>query len=186
MGLALAVGVALVIVVIVLKVLGNKKWNAFLAETQAKLKAAEAEAEVAQNNIDEYWSNVVAPYINEIVPARFPAAYVINYYAVSDMLWLMENMRADTIKEAINLYEECVHRKAVENALNSAARNAARSAAAAERSAAANERAADAAALTAANSAAMASSMASMALSAQRHAAASESVARDVSNALNN
>ena len=181
----LGVGAILAIIAIVLKVVAVKKWKEFLAETQAKLNAAFDEQKIAQGNIDEHWNNSVMPYINEIVPNRFPIAYVIDYKAVSEVLWLMSNMRADTIKEALNLYEEGEHRDRVEAALNSAARSAARSAAAAERSAAANERAASAAELTAANSAAMAGSMASIAYSAQRQAAASESVARDVSNTLN-
>lgn len=170
----LAVGVILIIVAIVLKVNAVKKWKLFIEETQAKLKQAEHEAEIAQQHINEHWENFVAPFVNEIVPARFPEAYVYNYNAVSDMLWYMTVMRADTIKEAINLYEECLHRRRVENALNSTARSAARTAVA-------QEKAAYAAEVSAASTAAMAASMASMAHSAERQAAASESVAREIS-----
>ena len=171
---ALTIGVILIVVAIVLKVNAVKKWKLFLEETQAKLRQAEHEAEVAQQHINEHWENFVVPYVNDIVPARFPEAYVYNYNAVSDMLWYMTVMRADTIKEAINLYEECLHRQRVENALNATARSAARTAAA-------QEKAANAAEVSAASAAAMAASMASMAYSAQRQAAASESVAREIS-----
>lgn len=200
---SLAVGVALTVLAIVLKVNANKKWQAFIDETNAQLQTEEENAATAQKNIDDYWTNHVMPYVEAIVPDLFPASHVLNYNAVCGVLDIMTNLRADTVKEAVNLYEENLFRNRMQNAfkhmeasLAETARNSARTADAAERSAAANESAAASAALTAASAASMAASSASIARSASRAADASVSASNasisasnasiDASNALQN
>ena len=131
--------------------------------------------------------------VEVLVPDRFPWAYATNANAIEIMRDMMVNLRADTIKEAINLYEEFAFRVRLENMVGSvvsntasAAVSAARSAAANERSAAANERAATAQQATAAAAAASAAAMASMARSAKRTAAANERAASAVERAADN
>ena len=165
--ISLVIGVGLVALPIILKVLADKKWQAFIDETNEKLRINEEKAAKAQQNIDDYWANYALPFISSIIPDRFPVAHVLDYNTVCGMLYVMDNLRADTIKEAINLYDELCYRssmrasfKNMESSLYETARNSARYAAAAERSAAANERAAASAALTAASAASMASSVA--------------------------
>lgn len=184
---ALVVGIALIILAIVLKVTGNKKWQAFIDDVNVQITIQEEKAVNAQNDIDDYWQNNALPYITSIVPDRFPVAHVLDYNTVCGMLYVMDNLRADTVKEAINLYDELCFRsnmrasfKSMESSLYETARNSARYAAAAERSAEANERAAASAALTAASAASMAASASSVASSVSRAASASV----DASNAL--
>ena len=191
---SLVIGIGLIVLAIVLKVKANKKWQAFIDETNAQLKTEEENAVNAQKDIDDYWNTHVTPFVEEIVPDLFPASHVFNYNAVCGILDIMTNLRADTIKEAVNLYEELMFRGRMQNAfkhmeasLAETARNSARTAEAAERSAAANESAAASAALTAASAASMAASSASMARSASRVADASVSASNasiDASNAL--
>ena len=123
-------------------------------------------------------------YIDTIVPHRFPAQYATNAYALENMITFLVNMRADTIKETVNLYEDMIFHINMENILTniahsteSTARSSARSAAATERSAAANERSAAANEAAAAAAAATAASMASVAHSQARQAAATERMA---------
>ncbi len=189
---ALGIGVALIILAIILKVNGNKKWQAFIDETNAQLAVEEENAINAQKDIDEYWNGQVVPFVEAIVPDLFPASHVLNYNAVCGILDIMTNLRADTIKEAVNLYEEMLFRgrmqnafKHMESSLAETARNSARTADAAERSAAANESAAASAALTAASAASMAASSASMARSASRAADASVSASNAIKDAAN-
>ena len=180
----LITGVLLLTLAIVLKIVGVKKWKAFLADLEVQLARAESEAAVAQNNIDEHWENEAKPYILTLIPDRVPQSYVLNYCAISDMLWLMENLRADTVKEAVNLYEELLFREAMKE-IASRVDDIARDT---RRSAIANEEAARAAKATAASAAAMSASMASIAASEAsiahsqaRMAAASESASRSIS-----
>ena len=180
---SLAIGVALIILAIVLKVLGDKKWKKFIEDVQAKITIQKEKAANAQKDIDDYWENHALPYIASIIPDRFPVAHVLDYNTVCGMLYVMDNLRADTIKEAINLYDELCFRssmrasfKSMESSLYETARNSARYAAAAERSAEANERAAASAALTAASAASIASS-------ASRMASSTSAMASDVSRA---
>ncbi len=186
----LVVGIALVAVAIALKVIGNKKWQALMDETNEKLRVEEQKAEEAQKDIDEYWENHALPFISSIIPDRFPVAHVLDYNTVCGMLYVMDNLRADTVKEAINLYDELCFRanmkasfQSMESSLYETARNSARYAAAAERSAAANERAAASAALTAASAASIASSASSMASSVSRASNASVEASRAVRDA---
>ncbi len=185
LGGIIGLGVLFITLTIVLKVLGNKKWRAYMEELNRLLDIEKEKAEKAQRDIDNYWANSALPYISSIIPDRFPIAHVLDYNTVCGMLYIMENLRADTVKEAINLYDELSHRARVEASFSSmeaslyeTARNSARYAAAAERSAEANERAAASAALTAASAASIASS-------AQRAASASEEASRAIQDSVN-
>ncbi len=189
---ALLAGVGLIVLAVVLKVLGNKKWQKFIDETKEAIKKQEENAEKAQNDIDDYWNNHALPFISEIIPDRFPVAHVLDYNTVCGMLYVMDNLRADTIKEAINLYDELCFRsrmqasfKSMESSLYETARNSARYAAAAERSAEANERAAASAALTAASAASVAASASRAADASVRASNASVDASNAVRDAAN-
>ena len=189
---ALGIGAALVILAIILKVNANKKWQAFIDETNAQLAVEEENAINAQKDIDEYWNGQVQPFIEAIVPDLFPASHVLNYNAVCGILDIMTNLRADTVKEAVNLYEEILFRgrmqnafKHMESSLAETARNSARTAQAAERSAVANESAAASAALTAASAASMARSASRAADASVRASNASVDASNAVKDAAN-
>ena len=172
------IGAVIAAIPIIIKIVRKKKWKKLMEETNAALRVQEEKAAQQRKQIEEHWMEQVVPYIVEITPDRFPAAYVCDYGAVCTMLFGMENLIADTIKEAVAYLEETQFRtnmvmatEDMKASLRSTARSAARSAAAAERSAIANERAAASAAVTAASSV-------SMAYSAARAAKAAESVAK--------
>ena len=189
---ALLAGVGLIALAIVLKVRGDKKWQKFIDETKAAIKVQEENAEKAQKDIDDYWNDHALPFITSIIPDRFPIAHVLDYNTVCGMLYVMDNLRADTIKEAINLYDELCFRsrmqasfKSMESSLYETARNSARYAAAAERSAEANERAAASAALTAASAASIAASASRAANACVRASNASIDASNAVRDAAN-
>ena len=172
------------IVMIVLHVLAKNKWKKMIAETQVALEQAKRELAQAQQIAQQYYEEKLKAYIDTIVPHRFPAQYATNAYALENMITFLVNMRADTIKETVNLYEDMIFHINMENILTniahsteSTARSSARSAAATERSAAANERSAAANEAAAAAAAATAASMASVAHSQARQAAATERMA---------
>ena len=185
--LSVLIGIIPIIIAIVLKVVGNNKWKKKMEKIKAKLEVEKQKAEEAQKAIDEYWDNHALPYILTIIPDRFPQARVLEYYTVCGMLYFMENLQADTVKEAINLYDEYCFRANVSDAVNqmtssmaSMAHSAARAANAAERSAIANESAA-------ASAASMALSASRAASAAERSASASERASyasMDASNAI--
>ena len=179
------VGIGIIAIPIVLKVLADKKWKAFIADVNAKIAVQEENARKAKQDIDEYWNNHARPYILSITPDRFPSDRVVEYDTVCGMLRLMENLYADTVKEAVNLYDERRFQKMMNSSLQTTARSAVRSAEAAERSAIANESTAASAAVMAASSVATAASSASVAHSASRIADASErssDAMRDIAN----
>lgn len=165
------IGLAIAVVVPVVRmVMANQKWKKLVENAKKALAEEESKAARVKKQIDDNWQTQVAPYISEIVPDHFPAVYAQNHEMVSAMLDAMENLRANTITEAINLCEEMMFRAGVqasllrmESSLRDAARSAARSAAAAEASAA--------------RMAAIESNTASMAASASRVASAAESAA---------
>ncbi len=165
------------IVMIVLHALAKNKWKNMIADTEIALRQARKELATAEQIAQDYYNEKLKSYIDTIVPHRFPAQYATNAYALENMITFLNNMRADTIKETVNLYEDMIFHINMENILTdiahstaSTAQSSARSAAASERSAAANEAAAVAAASTAA-------SMASVAHSQARQAAATERMA---------
>ena len=181
------------IVALILHFVKKAQWKRYKAELAVRRDEAQAILDAALLATQEYYKQQLEAYINTLVPDRFPWAYATNANAIEIMRDMMVNLRADTIKEAINLYEEFAFRVRLENMVGSvvsntasAAVSAARSAAANERSAAANERAATAQQATAAAAAASAAAMASMARSAKRTAAANERAASAVERAADN
>ncbi len=179
------IGIGVIAIPIVLKVLADKKWKAFIADINAKIAVQEEKARKAKQDIDEYWQNHARPYILTIIPDRFPTDRVVEYDTVCGVLHLMENLYADTVKEAVNLYDERRFQKMMNSSLQTTARSAVRTAEAAERSAIANESTATSAAAMAASAAVTAASSASVAHSASRIANASErssDAMRDIAN----
>ena len=156
----------------------KSQWKKFIAATQAERDATQIEFDEAVKALQEYLDNELNPYLETIIPERFSAVYCMNAAAIEAMLYLLVNLRADTIKETINLYETLIFRGNLEAALAEIKRYSASTARSAERSAAANEKAAASAAVTAAAATATAASMASVASAANRAAAASERAAR--------
>ena len=186
-----AVGAVILALTIVKAHNGKAKWQAFLASCQEQLNTAKEDLAKAEADVAKYREQVLNPYLALIVPDRFPAVYSMNIEAVEVMLAMLVNLRGDTMKEAINLYEEAAFRTATGNMMANMQSSLASSARSAARSAAANEAAAVSAAATAASAAATAASTASiaksqrsMARSAERSAAANESAARSISNYL--
>lgn len=156
----------------------KSQWKKFIAATQAERDATQIEFDEAVKALQEYLDNELNPYLETIIPESFSAVYCMNAAAIEAMLYLLVNLRADTIKETINLYETLIFRGNLEAALAEIKRYSASTARSAERSAAANEKAAASAAVTAAAATATAASMASVASAANRAAAASERAAR--------
>ncbi len=66
----------------------------------------QAEYETLRAQIEQYKNDVLDPSIAEYVPERFPKKYAYDAYAIQYMLEAMIDLRADTIKEVINLYAE--------------------------------------------------------------------------------
>lgn len=113
-----------------------KKLQAELAEKKAALMA---ELDILNAELDSYIADELNPYLSTIVPDRYPARYCMRADAIEHMLCLAIDLRGDTIKEIINLYEEECHRARVEGLLGGvikstkiAAANAARAADASE------------------------------------------------------
>lgn len=183
------VGVGILALTIVKTQKRKTAWRALLASCQEQLNTAREDLAKAEADVAQYREKVLNPYLALIVPDRFPAVYSMNIEAVEVMLAMLVNLRGNTMKEAINLYEEAVFRTATRNMMANMQSSLASSARSAARSAAANEAAAVSAAATAASAAATAASAASIAKSqrsiarsAERSAAANESAARSISN----
>ena len=68
-------------------------------------------AQAAQADVDSHREKFVDVYVNEICPEIIPVSVAYDYDAVSGILELMTDKRADTIGEAINLYEEIRFRR---------------------------------------------------------------------------
>lgn len=167
-GIAVAV-VGAVFLTVALKKHGKaiKLWQEALENTKAEIYVQEKNAQIAQQNIDNHWENVVVAYINKKMIGRFPSEYAVDYNAVCFILYVLIGMRSDNIKEAINLYEDILFRNKAIATLTESVRYAARTAVASERSARANEatarHAAETAAAAAATAAASAASAATLA-----------------------
>lgn len=152
-GSDLTVALIAVAVVILLIVLTTRKYRRctrefekLLEDLREQLADAKAAYEQACTAVNDYFEWTLKPYIQEIVPERFPEVYVMDVYAVEQMLNLLINLRADTIKEVINLYEYIRYQDNMKHSLSyikgkvdSIAKSSARNAAASERTAAAGE-----------------------------------------------
>lgn len=124
----------------------TREFEAQLEHFREQLANAKAAYEQACTAVQDYFDWTLKPYIQEIVPERFPEVYVMDVYAVEQMLNLLINLRADSIKEVINLYEYIRYQNNMDHSLSyikgkvdSIANSSARSAAASERTAAASE-----------------------------------------------
>lgn len=141
----------------------TREFEAQFEHFREQLANAKAAYEQACTAVQDYFDWTLKPYIQEIVPERFPEVYVMDVYAVEQMLNLLINLRADTIKEVINLYEYIRYQNNMDHSLSyikgkvdSIANSSARSAVASERTAAASERTATASEITAVSTATMA------------------------------
>ncbi len=114
-------GVACIVSAIVKLAVATKKWRFLIAMTRAQLETEQNNANAAQDSINSHWNGTVQVYLDEITPERLPLAYAKNYAAVCAMLDLMSNLRADTIKEVINLYEEICYRSQMRTAFGNIA-----------------------------------------------------------------
>ncbi len=155
--LFVVVGWIILLTVFLVRKNNYKKLQAELAKRKSELFA---ELEVIESELNAYDTDVLDPHVKTLLPDRFPARYCMNAVAIEHMLCLAIDLRGDTIKEIINLYEEECHRTRLEILLGGVAANT--------RAAAINtERAAQASEAAAANSAAAASAAISAAASAQ-------------------
>lgn len=155
------------------------EYEKLLEELREQLANAKAAYQQACTAVQDYFEWKLNPYIQEIVPERFPEVYVMDVHAVEQMLMLLTNLRADTIKEVVNLYEYIQYQNKMNRSLSyvmdkveSIARSSARSAAASERTAAASERTAAASEVAAASSVAMAANQRAQTRAAKDVAAA--------------
>ncbi len=165
---AAIVGAVLTIIALVKNAKAKKSWKDMMDQTRVRISEEEKNAQAAQANIDNHWKTVVMAYINESLVGRFPVEYAVNYNAVCYILYMITNMRADNIKEAINLYEDILFRNQAIATLTESVRYAARTAVASERSARANEATAKHTADTAAAAAATAAAAAATAANTAR------------------
>lgn len=156
------------IAMFIIDYLDKKKW----AERTAKLREQRQEAakayDVACANLKNYDAEVFQPVIDKYVPEYFGRNYSRSSFAIAYMLDLLMNLRADTIREAINLYEECMYRMRMEKVMINTAEFTAMAAKNTARAAAAAEESARYAAATAASSAATAASSAATAANTGR------------------
>lgn len=148
----------------------RKEYKLRQAELSELRQRLQAEYEDMCAKIKQYETDVLNPSIAEYVPDRFPMRYAHSAYAIEFMLNLMTDLRADTIKEAINLYEQEMHCARIEKALRgifegtwATVQNTARAALAQEATARNTAVMAAASTATAVNTAATAAHTASMA-----------------------
>ena len=85
----------------------------FEKEYENQIKPRIAELEQENRNLRTKVKEFEAKYgeLSEVVPPAYR-----NLQAVSFMTWVVANDRADTLREAINLYEEQLHRWKLEDA----------------------------------------------------------------------
>ena len=102
------------IILLVVYLVRNNKYKKHQAKLAEELMKLQKELDVINSEYDNYVNKVLNPYIESIVPNKFPKRYSMNALAIEGMLCLLIDMRADTLKEAMNLYEECMHRVRIE------------------------------------------------------------------------
>ncbi len=158
-------------ILLIVTLVKKSKFKKLQAALKAQKEALEAEKQAILASLAAYDAEELNPYINSIVPEKFAARYCMNAYAIETMLTLATDLRADTIKEVINLYEEIAHRERLEYVLGQVAGNTEATARATARTALASERAAAASEATARNSAAIAANTAATAAATARMAA---------------
>ena len=113
----LLMGIFSVFMVIVLHIkdkIHEAKFTKIYQKTvQPKIDAAEAEIANVENLVNEFVAENL--HLIEFIPMQYR-----HMQAVSYMFYAVANKRADTLKEAINLYEEQLHRWNLENAAQAA------------------------------------------------------------------
>jgi len=172
------------IILLVMTLVKKSKFKKLQAELMAQREALEAEKQAILDKLAAYDAEELEPYINSIVPDQFAARYCMNAYAIETMMNLAIDLRGDTIKEIINLYEEVSHRARLESALARVASSTEATAYATARTAAASERAAAASEATAVSTASIAVSSAATAAATRRMAANPTSVDVKVDNTI--
>lgn len=164
------------IILLIMTLVKKSKFKKLQAALNAKRDALQAELNEINARLSAYEAEVLNPYIESIVPDKFPARYCRSAYAIEKMMNLAIDLRGDTIKEIINLYEEINHRERLESVLARVASSTEATAYATARTAAASERAAAASEATAVNTASIAVSSAATAAATRRMAANPTSV----------
>ena len=172
------------IILLVMTLLNKSKYKKLQAALNEKREALQAELNEINARLSAYEAEVLNPYIESIVPDKFPARYCRSAYAIEKMMNLAIDLRGDTIKEIINLYEEVNHRERLESVLARVASSTEATAYATARTAAASERAAAASEATAVNTASIAVSSAATAAATRRMAANPTSVDVKVDNTI--
>ena len=158
----ITMGIGLIMMFVV-NLLDKKKWEERCANLRAQREVAQAAYDEACAVLEKYDVEEFQPKIAKYVPDLFSMNYARNSFAIQYMLNLLNGLRADTIREVINLYEDCMYHNRLEKTLANVASLSVEIAKNTARSADANEAAATAAAITAANTAAIAASTAATA-----------------------
>lgn len=172
------------LILLIMTLVKRSKYKKLQAALNAQKEALEAELNEIMGRLSAYEAEVLNPYIQSIVPDKFPARYCRNAYAIEKMLNLAIDLRGDTIKEIINLYEEINHRERLESVLAKVAGYTEATAIATARTAVASERTAAASEATAANTAAIAVNTAATAAATQYMATHPTSVDVKVDNTI--
>lgn len=177
--LILAAPIVIVIIAGVIIHRNNKAYKERQEALHAQRAKLQAEYEAMCEAIQKYKTEVLDPSIAEYVPERFPRRYAYSASAIQYMLDAMIDLRADTIKEVINIYENDSKLHYMMNCLDNISYYSQATAKSTARAARAQEQTAANTAVTAANTARMSASMQDIARSQRRQADA----ARDVANA---
>lgn len=162
---------------IVMYVKNKKDYQKNQQSLKATLEKLQAEYEELCAQLKKYETEVLNPSVEEYVPEHFSKKYAYNASALSFMLDLMTDLRADTIKEAINMYEAELRVNEVINSLHCISEYTRSTAQSSARTAASTEAAAASAAATAAAATATAAAMADVARSQRKAANAISDIA---------
>ena len=160
-------GIGLIFMLIV-TILDKKKWEKRNEALRAERERAKKIFEEACAELERYDNEEFKPAIAKYVPENFAGCYARSSFALQYMLNLCTNLRADTIREIINLFEESMHRARVEKALSSLTNLSVSIAKNTARTAEASESAASYAAMTAANTTVIAASSTATAYNTSR------------------
>lgn len=104
------------VIATVLTVFIIKKFCSYLMDdTEYRMKRSQKEEELkkAEDDLQEYCKKSSVSSLLEIVPKEYCSKDAIEF-----LLRMFRNGRADTMKEAINLYEEYLYREDMKNAHN--------------------------------------------------------------------
>ena len=102
------------IVFLILDNIDKKKWKKSIETLKTEREKAEKIYEEACAEIAAYDEDTFKPYIESLLPDRFTEKYIRDSYAIAYILDLLKNLCADTIREAILLFEEQIYRARIE------------------------------------------------------------------------